>query len=73
MELLPEGGRVMGRVMFDIGLTHEVLGDRDAALDWVGRARGSGFSRKIVESTPGLRGLCTDERYGSKVGRGGGR
>jgi tetratricopeptide (TPR) repeat protein len=60
-------------VMFDIGLTHEVLGDRDAALDWVGRARGSGFSRKIVESTPGLRDLCTDERYRRLVGRGGGR
>jgi serine/threonine-protein kinase len=69
MELLPEDDGVM----FDIGLAHEVLGDRDAALDWIGRAVESGYSRVQVETTPGLRGLCSDVRYQRLVGGDGGR
>ncbi|MCK4410421.1 MAG: tetratricopeptide repeat protein, partial [Candidatus Eisenbacteria sp.] len=69
MELLPEDNRVM----FDVGLAHEILGDRDVALDWIGRAVESGFSKVQVETTPGLRGLCSDERYRRLVQRGGGR
>ena len=61
------------QVMFYIGLTHEVLGDREAALDWIGRAVENGFPREPVESTPGLRDFCTDERYRNLVERGSGR
>jgi serine/threonine protein kinase/tetratricopeptide (TPR) repeat protein len=69
MELHPEDDEVM----FQIGLVHEVLGDRDAALDWIGRAVESGFSREQVESTPGLRDLCTDGRYSRLAHRSDGR
>jgi serine/threonine-protein kinase len=57
-------------VMFEIGLTHEILDDRDGALDWIGRAVENGFSRYQVESTPDLREFCTDERY-SRLAHGG--
>ena len=69
MELLPEDDRVM----FDVGLAHEVMGDRDVALDWIGRAMESGFSKVQVETTPGLRGLCSDERYRRLTHRSSGR
>ena len=61
------------QVMFQIGLTHELLGDRDNALLWIGRALENGYSRDQVESTPALRDLCTDERYRRLVQRRGGR
>lgn len=60
-------------VMFDIGLTHEILADRDTALNWIGRAVENGFSRYQVEHTPDLRGLCSDVRYQRRVQRDGGR
>ena len=69
MALHPENNAVM----FDIGLTCEVLGDRNAALDWIGRAVGSGFSREQVESTPSLRDFCSDERYRRLAHAGNGR
>ncbi len=50
-------------VMFQVGHTHEVLGDRELALSWIERALEHGYSRAQVESTPALRGLCADERY----------
>ncbi len=61
------------RVMFDVGLAHEVLGRREAAIEWIVRSMENGFSKVLVETTPELRGLCSDERYGSRVGRGRGR
>ena len=61
------------QVMFQVGLTHEILGDRDEALLWIGRALENGYSRDQVESTPSLRDLCTDERYRRLVQRGSGR
>jgi tetratricopeptide (TPR) repeat protein len=69
MELHPEDDAVM----FDIGLTREILDDRDGALDWIGRAVEGGFSRYQVESTPDLRDFCTDERYSRLTHGGGGR
>ena len=69
MELHPEDDAVM----FEIGLTHELLDDRDTALDWIGRAVEEGFSSYQVEHTPDLRDLCTDDRYQRQVQRGGGR
>jgi tetratricopeptide (TPR) repeat protein len=59
------------KVMFQAGHTYEVLGDRDAALEWILKAVECGYSRAQVESTPALRELCTDERYRSLVRRGG--
>jgi serine/threonine-protein kinase len=56
-------------VMFNIGLTHELLGDRSEALHWIGRAMENGFSRYQIESTPDLRDLCTDEHYRRMVRR----
>ncbi|MCD4690981.1 hypothetical protein K8S17_05910, partial [bacterium] len=50
-------------VMLQAGHTHEVLGDRELALDWIGKALEHGYSRTAIESTPALRGLCADERY----------
>ncbi|MCK5597841.1 MAG: protein kinase, partial [Candidatus Eisenbacteria sp.] len=69
VELQPDDDQVM----FYIGMTHEVLGDREAALDWIGRALENGFSEDLVESTPALRDFCTDERYRGLVQRGSGR
>jgi len=50
-------------VMFQVGHTHEVLGDRELALSWIEMALEHGYPRAQVESTPALRGLCADERY----------
>ncbi|MCK4512507.1 tetratricopeptide repeat protein, partial [bacterium] len=69
MELHPKDDAVM----FDIGLTHEVLGDRDGALNWIVRAVENGFSRYQVERTPDLRDFCTDERYSRLTHDGTGR
>jgi eukaryotic-like serine/threonine-protein kinase len=66
-------GRLLGVVgedpylMYDIAATYELLGDRDAALDWLGRALAAGYSRRVVESTPDLRALRADPRYGAIV------
>jgi len=69
VELQPDDDQVM----FQVGMTHEILGDRDEALLWISRALENGYSRDQVESTPSLRELCTDERYRRLVLRGGGR
>lgn len=69
VELQPDDDQVM----FQVGLTHEVLDNRDEALLWIGRALENGYSRDQVESTPALREFCTDERYRRLVQRGGGR
>ena len=69
VELQPDDDQVM----FQVGLTHEILGHRDEALLWIGRSLENGYSRDQVESTPSLRDLCTDERYQRLVRRGGGR
>ena len=69
VELQPDDDQVM----FRVGLTHEILGDRDEALLWISRALENGYSRDQVESTPSLRDFCTDERYRRLVQRGGGR
>jgi len=59
MKLDPEDDSAM----FYIGLTHDVLGDREAAIDWVVRAVENGYSRVQAEATPQLRGLCSDRDY----------
>ena len=69
MKLRPEDDEVM----FYIGLAHEVLGERKVAIDWIVGAVESGYSREQVETTPGLRGLCSDERYHRLAGGDGGR
>jgi len=56
-------------VMFQMGLTYEVLGRREEALDWLESAVENGYSREQVEGTPDLRELCADERYRRRIGR----
>jgi tetratricopeptide (TPR) repeat protein/TolB-like protein len=54
-------------VMFNVAWSMEVLGNRDAALDWLGRAIKAGCSRKIIEGSPDLRDLRNDPRYRALV------
>jgi tetratricopeptide (TPR) repeat protein len=46
-----------------IGETYEDLNDRDAALEWIGRALDGGIPPRIFESRPMLRDLVADPRY----------
>jgi len=50
-------------VMFQAGHTYEVLGYREKALEWLGRALEHGYSPEQVETTPALAELRKDERY----------
>ncbi len=67
LELAPDDVEIL----FQAGHNYEVVDDRDEALRWIGEALERGYSRKQCERTPGLRGLCTDERYRELAGRGG--
>jgi hypothetical protein len=49
--------------MFQAGHNYEVLGDRERALEWIGRAIENGYSREHIERTPALREFCADGRY----------
>jgi hypothetical protein len=42
---------------------HEHLGDRDGALEWLGRAFEAGLSEERVERNPWFKGLRSDPRY----------
>lgn len=57
-------------VMFQAGHTYERIGDRKRALLWIGEAVRHGYSVAQVRATPGLRGLCSDERFHDLVERG---
>lgn len=50
-------------VLFQAGHTYEVLGDRENALEWIGKALERGYSPEQVETTPALADLREDERY----------
>jgi serine/threonine-protein kinase len=50
-------------VMFQAGHTYEVLGYREKALEWIGKALEHGYSPEQVETTPALADLRKDERY----------
>jgi tetratricopeptide (TPR) repeat protein/tRNA A-37 threonylcarbamoyl transferase component Bud32 len=46
-----------------LATTHEELGDREKALDWLEQALKAGYSVKRVERSPWLKDLRADERY----------
>jgi len=51
-------------MMFDAGVIYEQLGNRERALEWVGKALRGGYSRDLVERSPSLAQLRTDPRFG---------
>jgi hypothetical protein len=50
-------------VLATLATTYEELGDRAAALNWLGRAIDAGYSIKRVERSPWLKDLRADPRY----------
>ena len=50
-------------MMFDAGVIYEQLGNRELALEWVGKALRAGYSRDLVERSPSLAQLRTDPRF----------
>ncbi len=59
VDLEPTDPQVFAR----IGETYEDIGDRDAALQWIGRALDGGIQPRFFESRPMLRDLISDPRY----------
>jgi tetratricopeptide (TPR) repeat protein len=55
-------------VMEAIGESFDDLGDRTAALEWIGRALAAGYSRAVIEHSPALRDLRADPGYARLVG-----
>jgi serine/threonine protein kinase/Flp pilus assembly protein TadD len=48
---------------FDIGDVYEQLGERDLALEWIGKALENGFTLAKIENNPGLNELRKDKRF----------
>ena len=55
-----------------IGETYEQLGDRGAALHWLGIALALGASRAEIEQAPALARLRQDPGYGAVINKAGG-
>lgn len=51
------------QVYATIGETYEDLNDRDAALEWIGRALDGGIPPRFFDARPMLRDLVADPRY----------
>jgi hypothetical protein len=51
------------RVMALVAEAYEDLGDREAALTWIGRALENGLGTDWIEERPALSRLEEDERY----------
>jgi tetratricopeptide (TPR) repeat protein/TolB-like protein len=49
--------------------TFEIMGDRELALEWVGKALARGMDTDELDKDPTLRGLVADERYRRLVDR----
>ena len=54
-------------VLASIGELYEDLGDRDRALEWIGRALEAGTRPQFFDQRPLLRDLVADERYGDLI------
>ena len=54
-------------VMEAIGESFDDLGDRQQALEWIGRALEAGFSRAVVENSPALRELRSDPGFAKLI------
>lgn len=59
LELAPENSSVM----FLAGTAYERLGDRNSAIDWIGRALNEGYSLSEVLYQPELQDLISDPRF----------
>jgi tetratricopeptide (TPR) repeat protein len=46
-----------------IGESFDDLGDRQRALEWIGRALAAGYSRAVIENSPALRELRADPGF----------
>jgi hypothetical protein len=55
-------------VLATIGETFEVLGDRQLALTWLGKALGAGMEASELEERPALRSLVADDDFLALVG-----
>ncbi len=62
LEQLPESVNDVD-VMFNAAKAWELLGDRESALEWLGRALESGYPLSKIEACPELEELRADERY----------
>jgi tetratricopeptide (TPR) repeat protein/TolB-like protein len=68
-----EAGRLLARVVemeprdreavFRVGEIYEMLGERERALEWLGRAVEMGYSPVALERYPGLKDLRSDDRF----------
>ena len=54
---------------FDIGDVYEQLGERDLALEWIGKAIENGFTLAKIENNPGLNELRKDKRFQVSVNK----
>jgi serine/threonine-protein kinase len=50
-------------IMFNAGVVYEQLGDREQALQWIGKAIRGGYSRDLIDKAPSLANLRADPRY----------
>ncbi len=50
-------------IMFNAGVVYEQLGDRDHALQWIGKAIRGGYSKDLIDKAPSLAHLRADPRY----------
>jgi serine/threonine-protein kinase len=55
-------------VMESLGESFDDLGDRQAALEWIGRALAAGYPRAVIEHSPALRELRADPGYARLIG-----
>ena len=53
-------------VLYKAGTVYEQVGDRDRALDLIGRSLDQGYSRDIIERSPSLAALRKDPRFNSR-------
>ena len=53
-------------VLYKAGIVYEQVGDRDRALDLIGRSLDQGYSRDIIERSPSLAALRKDPRFNSR-------
>ena len=56
-------GITSSRSMFDLAALYEELGERDEAIEWLGRALEAGYPLHMIESYDGFNELRQDPRY----------
>jgi serine/threonine-protein kinase len=59
LALAPDNIEIMVRA----GLVYEQSGERDAALEWIGKALKHGFPMAQIKSLPDLQQLLADPRF----------